>query len=757
MNLAFRQSFLDTGDRRRRPTSAFIAFYVAVRRRHVGRVPAPAVDRAGGRLTTADALVTRIDVGSRRRCSSSATAWSATASSRPPSSGASPTAPARRGRRGAPPGLRPGAPVLAVRRRRRRRPRARRRRALRPTRRRARPRRPGRRTSTPAPASATTAGGRTHRLRRLRARHRLVRRSSRRSPAPTPTACSSTARSTTSTRSGPGRRAAAPASSSAAACSGSRRPTPCACSGCETTVVEFAPRLMAVQLDDGGGRALRRHVEALGLDVRTGRGGRGGAHGRRRRGRAGWRSPRAPTLDADLVVFAAGIRPRDQLARDAGLGRRRARRRRRRRPLRHVRPGRLRRSARSPATGGRVYGLVAPGLRRWPTWSSPTWPAATPRFTGADTVDAAQAARRRRGQRRRPARRRATRSSSPTRRRRCGRRSSSTTTAGVLGAVLVGDTRPYRHARAVRPRARPGAADVLAPAAPGRRRPAAGAGRRCPTTPASARATTCRCGAIRAAVRDGCEDVAGVKALHEGGHRLRFVRAGAAGAARRRARPAGRTVRRAAVRPLRLTRPELFEVVRVSGIRTLRRARRPPRHRAGAARSASRPWRRCSRRCRRATSSTASRPACRTPTTTSSPTSSATAPTRWSPGCPGGEITPGAADRHRRGRPRLRPLHEDHRRPAHRPARRPGRAAAGHLGPARRRRPRVGPRLRQGGAHGEVVRRHDAGAATACRTRCSSPSTSSSATGACARPTRSSWRCPAAPGSAPRRRARTSA
>lgn len=34
--------------------------------------------------------------------------------------------------------------------------------------------------------------------------------------------------------------------------------------GLSTTVVEFAPRLMPVQVDDGGGRALRRLVEGLG-------------------------------------------------------------------------------------------------------------------------------------------------------------------------------------------------------------------------------------------------------------------------------------------------------------------------------------------------------------------------------------------------------------------------------------------------------------------------------------------------------------
>ena len=39
--------------------------------------------------------------------------------------------------------------------------------------------------------------------------------------------------------------------------------------GLHTTVVEMAPRLMAVQLDDGAGAALRRKVEALGIEVRT--------------------------------------------------------------------------------------------------------------------------------------------------------------------------------------------------------------------------------------------------------------------------------------------------------------------------------------------------------------------------------------------------------------------------------------------------------------------------------------------------------
>ena len=77
------------------------------------------------------------------------------------------------------------------------------------------------------------------------------------------------------------------------------------------------------------------------------------------------------------------------------------------------------------------------------------------------------------------------------------------------------------------------------------------------------------------------------------------------------------------------------------------------------------------------------------------------------PRIPGGEITPGGAHRDRRGRRGLRALHEDHRRAADRPLRRPARAAAGDLAAAGRRRLRVRARLRQGAAHGEVVRRLD--------------------------------------------------
>ena len=41
--------------------------------------------------------------------------------------------------------------------------------------------------------------------------------------------------------------------------------------GLQTHVVEFAPRLMAVQVDEAGGRVLRTKIEELGVQVHTGR------------------------------------------------------------------------------------------------------------------------------------------------------------------------------------------------------------------------------------------------------------------------------------------------------------------------------------------------------------------------------------------------------------------------------------------------------------------------------------------------------
>ncbi len=87
--------------------------------------------------------------------------------------------------------------------------------------------------------------------------------------------------------------------------------------GLETHVVEFAPRLMAVQLDDSGGRLLRRKIEALGVGVHTSKETTKIVKGTERRHKLLFAD--GGSRETDLVVFSAGIRPRDQIARAAAL------------------------------------------------------------------------------------------------------------------------------------------------------------------------------------------------------------------------------------------------------------------------------------------------------------------------------------------------------------------------------------------------------------------------------------------------------
>jgi len=87
--------------------------------------------------------------------------------------------------------------------------------------------------------------------------------------------------------------------------------------GLDTHVVEFAPRLMAVQIDAGGGAVLRSKIEALGVHVHVAKNttgiGAGGEHPHRMEFEDGG------SLETDLVVFSAGIRPRDEIARACDL------------------------------------------------------------------------------------------------------------------------------------------------------------------------------------------------------------------------------------------------------------------------------------------------------------------------------------------------------------------------------------------------------------------------------------------------------
>ncbi|WP_461296551.1 nitrite reductase large subunit NirB [Streptomyces harbinensis] len=163
--------------------------------------------------------------------------------------------------------------------------------------------------------------------------------------------------------------------------------------GLDTHIVEFNPRLMPVQVDEGGGAALRRTVEEMGLTVHTGVGGQ------RIRTRAedgavsGMDLSDGSSVDAELVVFSAGVRPRDALARAAGLtvGERGG-----------VAVDERCVSVSDPAVyaigecalaaDGRVYGLVAPGYEMAATAARAiagqdgvAGAAGAAGFTGADT------------------------------------------------------------------------------------------------------------------------------------------------------------------------------------------------------------------------------------------------------------------------------------------------------------------------------------------------------------------------------------
>ncbi len=86
--------------------------------------------------------------------------------------------------------------------------------------------------------------------------------------------------------------------------------------GLSPHVVEMAPRLMPLQIDEGGGGLLRRLITDLDVTVHTGTSTDAiEPDGERYIARLG----NGTELDVDLVVFSAGIRPRDDLARSSGL------------------------------------------------------------------------------------------------------------------------------------------------------------------------------------------------------------------------------------------------------------------------------------------------------------------------------------------------------------------------------------------------------------------------------------------------------
>ena len=87
--------------------------------------------------------------------------------------------------------------------------------------------------------------------------------------------------------------------------------------GLEAHVVEFAPRLMPVQLDDLGGAALRQRIEDLGVGVHLSKATQNITAGSEYRYRMNFAGE--DFLETDLILFSAGIRPQDALARSCGL------------------------------------------------------------------------------------------------------------------------------------------------------------------------------------------------------------------------------------------------------------------------------------------------------------------------------------------------------------------------------------------------------------------------------------------------------
>ncbi|EGR1597640.1 TPA: nitrite reductase large subunit NirB [Vibrio parahaemolyticus] len=82
--------------------------------------------------------------------------------------------------------------------------------------------------------------------------------------------------------------------------------------GLETHVIEFAPRLMPVQLDDGAGLVLKEKIEALGLTVHTSTGTDRICDGETAKHRMVFKDK--DPLEVDVIVFSAGIRPQDAVA-----------------------------------------------------------------------------------------------------------------------------------------------------------------------------------------------------------------------------------------------------------------------------------------------------------------------------------------------------------------------------------------------------------------------------------------------------------
>ncbi len=151
--------------------------------------------------------------------------------------------------------------------------------------------------------------------------------------------------------------------------------------GLTTHVVEFAPRLMAVQVDDGGGAMLRKKIEDLGVFVHTGKNTQQIVAGDQHLHKMIFAD--GSEIETDVLLFSAGIRPQDALARQSGL-------------VVGERGGIVINDhcqtsdpdiyaiGECALWGGRIYGLVAPGYRMAQIAAEHISGDTKNRFTGAD-------------------------------------------------------------------------------------------------------------------------------------------------------------------------------------------------------------------------------------------------------------------------------------------------------------------------------------------------------------------------------------
>ena len=86
--------------------------------------------------------------------------------------------------------------------------------------------------------------------------------------------------------------------------------------GLETHVVEFSPRLMPRQIDDAGSRVLVRRIESLGVRVHLSKSTKE-IHGNGKVERIEFSD--GESLDVEMIIVSAGIRPRDDLAKASGV------------------------------------------------------------------------------------------------------------------------------------------------------------------------------------------------------------------------------------------------------------------------------------------------------------------------------------------------------------------------------------------------------------------------------------------------------